>query len=118
MNFAFVYLVHRAVYRVGDFFHHWYIDASRYFAHGFITFLEGLDKTFAVRITLRYFFQPLYKDYTIVGRILGVVFRTWRLLLGILVYVFFGALFLIFYAVWFLVPPIIIYAFVFRRLPF
>jgi len=68
-----------------------------------------LDRTFAVRITFRYLFQPLYKDYTVIGRFLGFIFRTSRILVGIVVYVFFIILFLVFYLAWLLVLPAIIF---------
>src|SRR3989338_325613 len=97
MNFSLIYLVNRFFYRLFDFFHHWYADGSRVFFHHFISFLERLDKKFAVKITLRYFFRPLCGDYTIVGRILGVIFRSGRILIGAALYLFFSAIFLVVY---------------------
>ena len=91
MNFALVYIINRFFYRVFDFFHHWYVRASRTIAHTFISFLEWLDETFALKITLQHFFEPLYKDYSILGRILGVIFRTGRIILATLVYLFSAA---------------------------
>ena len=108
MNFALVYIVNRFFYRVFDFFHHWYFHASRAIAHAFISFLERLDQTFAIKITLRHFFEPLYKDYSVLGRMLGVVFRSGRVLAGGVVYLFFGIIFLVFYMIWLLIPPLII----------
>ncbi|HUZ92479.1 MAG TPA: hypothetical protein VNG29_00580 [Candidatus Paceibacterota bacterium] len=111
MNFALTYLIYRFAYRVGDFFHHWYYDGSRNFFHGFISFLESLDRTFAVRLTLKFLFHPLYKDYTIVGRILGFIFRSGRILIGVVVYAFFAVIFFAIYLAWLLVPPaLILYA--------
>lgn len=104
MNFALVYLVHRLFYRLGDFFHHWYVDGSRRFGHIFISFLERLDRMWALRITLRYFFQPLYKDYTVIGRIMGVIFRSIRILTGGFIYLFFAAIFFAIYIAWLAVP--------------
>lgn len=109
MNFALVYLLHRALYRLGDFFHHWYIDGTRAFAHKFISLLEELDRTFAISITFRYLFQPLYKDYSVVGRIVGFVFRSGRILIGGVVYVFVAVLFLVAYFAWLVIPPAILF---------
>ncbi len=109
MNFAFSYLLYRFFYRLFDFFHHWYIDGSWRFAHAFISFLERLDEIFAVKITLKYFFHPLYKDYTIVGRILGIIFRSLRILIGAAVYVLAGLVFLVIYFGWLAVPPVILW---------
>ncbi|MDO8664914.1 MAG: hypothetical protein Q7K44_05250 [Candidatus Liptonbacteria bacterium] len=108
MNFALVYLAHRAIYRFLNFFHHWYADGSRNFAHSYISFLEKLDQTFAVRVTFRYLFQPLYKDFSIIGRILGIIFRSGRILIALVFYSIFTLLFLIVYLVWLLLPPFLI----------
>ena len=108
MNFAVVYLIQRFFYRIFDFFHHWYEDAVRVFNHLVINFYERLDRVFALRITVKYFFEPLYKDYTIVGRILGVVFRSGRIFVGLIVYGFFGIVFMGFYLLWLALPPAIL----------
>ncbi|MGC9968299.1 MAG: hypothetical protein ABSC29_01030 [Minisyncoccia bacterium] len=109
MDFAPVYLVQRFFYRLVDFFRHWYIDGSRAVGHRFITALEEADRSLAVKITLRYFFRPLYGDYTVVGRILGIVFRTGRILIGAVVYAVIAAFFLLFYLAWLAAPIVIIF---------
>jgi hypothetical protein len=109
MGFSLVYLVHRFLYRIFDFVKHWYVDGTRAFAHRFVTTIEDFDQTFAVGITIRHFFEPLYKDYSIVGRILGLIFRPLRVLLGLTVYLGIAGIFLAAYAVWFSVPLVILY---------
>ena len=109
MDFAAVYLVQRFFYRIGDFFHHWYVDASLGWGHSFISALEDLDRTFAVGITLRHFFEPLYRDYSVIGRILGVVFRSGRLLIGGAGYAVIALVFAALYLVWVAVLPVLIF---------
>lgn len=108
MNFALTYLVGRFFYRFGDFFHHWYVDGSRAFGRKFISTLSELDKTFALRITFRYLFQPLYKDYSVVGRIMGFIFRSARIFIGSAIYLFVAVIFLAVYLAWLLAPAIIL----------
>ncbi len=111
MDFAPAYLVARFFYRIADFFHHWYVDGSRYLGHRFWLILQSIDRTFAIRITLIHFFEPLYRDYSIIGRILGVIFRTGRIIIAGVVYFFLTLLFLIIYAAWVLLPiALILYA--------
>lgn len=105
MNFALVYLGSRAGRRVADFFRHWYWDGSKVFFHRALSLLEELDRTFAVRVTLVHFFEPLYQDYSIVGRILGLIFRTGRALIGAAVYAAVVGAAALIYAAWLLVPP-------------
>lgn len=108
MDFAPVYLIQRFFYRFVDFFHHWYVDGSRVIGHRFMTALTEADRSLALKITLRYFFRPLYGDYTVIGRILGIIFRTGRIIIGAVVYVVIAFLFLLLYLAWLAVPAVII----------
>lgn len=106
-----LYLFERLIFRVGNFFHHWYRDGVKAIANYTVSFFAGLDRGFALRINVRYFFEPLYGDYTITGRIIGFLFRSIRVLLGLVAYIFSGILFLIAAVIWFLLPPfLIVYA--------
>ena len=109
MNFALGYVVQRVLYRFTDFFHHWYIDGTKVFVNKFILLLESLDQTFAVHVTLRHFFEPLYKDYSIIGRVLGVVFRTVRIGLGASIYLICFLVFLALLLMYLALPLTIIY---------
>jgi hypothetical protein len=116
VTFAPIYLIQRFFFRVSDFFHHWYADATKILIHRFILFLRGIDQSIALRITLKYLFTPLYKDYTIVGRVVGPIFRIFRALIGIVIYAILSAIFAALFVAWLLIPPFIIFS-VFRRLP-
>jgi len=106
---ALTFLLRRFFFRIADFFHHWYVDGSKSFFHGFLSLLEFLDRTFAVAVTARFFFSPLYGDYTFIGRVLGVIFRTLRILFGSVVYVLAAVGFAFVYLSWLLIPILIIY---------
>jgi len=109
MDFSIVYLARRFAYRFVDFFHHWYVDGSRAIGRQLMTTLTAADQSFAVAITLRHFFEPLYKDYSIVGRIIGIVFRFMRVIFGGICYAFVAAGFAIAYLIWLLIPAVIIF---------
>jgi len=104
-DFALGYLFHRLFYRIFDFFRHWYVGGSRMIAHVFISTLEHMDRSFAVKITIAHFFEPLYKDYSVVGRVLGIIFRVFRIAIGAAIYVVIAVFFLIGYLAWIAVPP-------------
>jgi hypothetical protein len=104
VNFALIYLAHRFFYRVFDFFRHWYADGSRAIGHRFMATLASADQSLALKITLRHFFEPLYKDYTVIGRILGIIFRSGRIAIGAVVYVFLASVFAIVYLIWLFIP--------------
>lgn len=109
MSFAPIYLLNRALFRMSDFGRHWYIDGTRAFAYSFMSLLARLDRKLALRITMHYFSRPLYGDYSPVGRVLGVVFRTLRIVIAVVLYVAFAVLFLGAYLVWLLVPFVPLY---------
>lgn len=108
-DFAVGYLFYRFFYRIIDFFRHWYVGGSRVIAHGFMITLEHLDQSFAVKITLLHFFEPLYKDYSAIGRVLGIIFRTFRVLIGAVIYLLITICFAIGYLAWISVPPVLLF---------
>jgi hypothetical protein len=109
MDFAIVYLARRLLYRFLDFFHHWYVDGSRAIGRRFMATMTSVDSSLAVAITIRHFFEPLYKDYSIIGRILGIVFRTFRVLIGGVFYIIIALCFAIIYVIWIAVPAVILF---------
>ena len=108
MDFALVYIAHRFIYRVFDFFHHWYVDGSRFFLLRFLTVFAGLEQSFAVRATFAHFFEPLYKDYSAVGRILGIPFRAGRVFIAGAFYILFAVAFAVLYILWLLTPVLLL----------
>ena len=86
MSFSLVYLVHRFFYRILLFIHGWYIGSFRVISRRTIDTLESLDRYWAVKITLRNLFQPLYQDRSMVGRILGFIFRSSRIVIASFIY--------------------------------
>lgn len=109
MDFAGTYLIQRFFYRILDFFHHWYIDGSYAIGRIFMATIAGADRSLALRVTIHHFFEPLYKDYTVIGRILGVVFRSCRVMIGLLAYVVLTIIFVGIYLIWIAIPVFIFY---------
>ncbi|MDP1689067.1 MAG: hypothetical protein Q8L47_02965 [bacterium] len=108
-QFALVYILKNIFSQTAEFFTHWYIGGYRAISRHLIDFLEELDRTIAFRITLHYFGAPLFQDRTIIGYILGFVFRSFRLLLGGLFYIVVIALAICIYIAWAGIPLFIIY---------
>ena len=108
-NNALIYLGKRFVYRIFDFLRHWYWYSMRIYANRVLNLLEAVDYRLAWKITLRNLFEPLYRDYTLIGYALGFVFRAARLFVGGLIYIFLFALMLVFYLLWAAFPPYIIF---------
>ncbi|MCX6788343.1 MAG: hypothetical protein WCO21_02875 [bacterium] len=109
MDFALTYVIWRFFYRIGDFLRHWYVRSPHMYMEFVIGILRRMDNTLAWRITLKYIFKPLYGDYSLIGHILGFIFRFSRLLIGGVVYLFVFALAALAYLLWLLIPLYILY---------
>lgn len=105
---AIVYLGQRFLYRFFEFIRHWYIKSLRIYTNFFITKLESIDYYLAWKITLRNIFEPLYKDYSILGYILGFIFRSLRLLVGTFIYAIIFSLVAFCYLIWLAAPIYIV----------
>ena len=108
-DISLVYIVRRFFFRIVNFFHHWYVDGSREIGRRFMAAMTRADQTLAIAITLRHFFEPLYKDYSVVGRIMGIFFRTIRVIIGSVIYLLFAAAFAALYIIWLAIPAVIIF---------
>lgn len=108
-GFAAYYIFQRILRRFTEFFRHWYVRSFILWTHGILTLLENLDQTFAVAITWRHFGEPLYQDRSIVGHILGFIFRSARIAIGGVIYVVIIILAAALYIGWCAVLPFIIY---------
>lgn len=104
-----LYLLRHAAYRIREFFRHWYWNSFFIAGNWLVKLLQRLDRFFALRITVKYLFQPLYQDYSLIGYAWGFVFRSLRILAGSLVYAGLFAVFSALYLVWLAAPIFIIY---------
>lgn len=110
-TFALSYLVQLGLARIVGFFRHWYRDGSLAFLRAYKRYSRSLEDTVASRAMLHLLFRPLYGDYSVVGRIIGPIFRVGRLLGGATVHLVLAVAFGIVYLAWVALPPsIIVYA--------
>ncbi|MDD5547887.1 MAG: hypothetical protein PHN74_03300 [Candidatus Pacebacteria bacterium] len=77
--------------------------------HKFYGLLEKLDHVFALRVTARKWLKPLYQDNSVIGYILGFIFRTIRIFIAFIFYLILAVLALVLFFAWALVPIFIIY---------
>jgi len=108
-SFALGYLAQRFVYRIGDFLRHWYVKSVHLYGGWIIDRFQEIDYTLAWRITAKNFFQPLYKDYSVIGYILGFFFRTGRILIASAIYLVLFTAALAVYIFWLLLPPYLVF---------
>ncbi|MBI5306313.1 hypothetical protein HZB04_01885 [Candidatus Wolfebacteria bacterium] len=104
-----LYLFNRFIFRIQEFLRHWYVNSFFIWSHNVVSVLERMDNFFALKITWRHFFEPLYQDHSLIGYILGFIFRFGRLISGLLVYIPLILLAVVLYAVWLAIPFYIVY---------
>ena len=71
--------------------------------------LEAVDRVFALKINVRRWLQPLYGDYTFLGHVLGFIFRTIRIIMGVIVHGIMIVFALLVYFTWIILPLILVY---------
>ncbi len=108
-NISLVYIMNHFIRRIGDFFRHWYIDGFLKATDLILNGLERLDRRFALRITAKNWFQPLYQDYSAIGYLWGFIFRTIRIAVSLFVYGVFLSIAAILFLIWLLIPFFVIY---------
>ncbi len=90
------------------FVYNWYIGGFLFFYRHMTNVLERFDRTWAFQITLKNLFQPMYQDQTIVGRILGFIFRSFRIVIAGTIYAFVILVGISLYVMWAAIPLYII----------
>ncbi len=100
------YLFSYFFYRIKEFFRHWYVGGSYVFFHQYLSMLESFDQVLAWKVTLKNIFQPLYKDFSFIGYILGFIFRSGRLIVGGFIYICIFVLGAVIYLIWLLLPVV------------
>jgi len=87
----------------------WFVLKPKAILNLLVEIIKDLDKNFAVVINLKLILKPLYKDYSLIGRIIGPIFRFFRVLVGGTIYLLIAFIFLIVILIWVLILPFIIY---------
>lgn len=106
------YVMKRVTYYIGersilffrDFLEHWYLRSFVNTSHYMLEFFEEIDKAFALRINLKNFFKPLYRDKTLIGYIIGFIFRSFRIVSTSILYFLIFTLSVVFYTAWLALP--------------
>lgn len=98
------YLVSLFLHQLRLFFQRWYVGSFRAYGSCLLRLFHNLERVFALRLTFRNWFLPLYQDYTLLGYAFGFIFRSLRIGVAILIYLILAVIALSFYVVWLLLP--------------
>ncbi len=103
----FRYLIHvpiKPFSLIKNFFRLWYIEGSDSYWQKSFLLLGSFEQEIAVIPTIYHWLSPLYQDYSIMGRVLGPIFRTGRIIFGITFYFIIIVAIAIGYLVWMGLP--------------
>ena len=114
---ALTYLIQRFFYRIVEFLRHWYVKSFKIYSNFILDELQKMDRTLAWRVNVRYLFQPLYKDYSIIGYVLGFILRVSRLLGISIIYLAVFLIAIAVYVVWLMIPIAIILRIFYTQIP-
>lgn len=102
----FVGLPERFARGIIKFFYFWYAQSSKDFWNKEIEFLKGVERDIGVIINLKLITQPIFSDYTYMGRFLGPIFRLCRVIIGLIIMAVSIAAVIIVYLFWIILPPL------------
>ncbi len=91
---------------INQFFWFWYVQSSKDFWHREIAFLRQIERDIGVMINLKLIFQPIFGDYSYMGRAIGPVFRLGRVLIGTIIMIASIFIVILIYLIWIILPPL------------
>ena len=109
MSPPLIYLGQRFVVNITHFIYDWYVGSFFLISRQALKIFGGFDKIFALRINFRNIFQPLYQDYSIIGHLLGLIFRLARVAVAVIFYLGLFLAAIAVYVIWISAPVYIIY---------
>ena len=89
-----------------NFFCFWYVQSSKDFWNREISFIRGIERDIGVMINLKLITQPIFGDYSYMGRIIGPIFRLGRVLIGTIIMTASIFVVIIIYLIWIILPPL------------
>jgi hypothetical protein len=103
----FVNLPIKFIKGVINFFYFWYVQSSRDFWNREIAFVKQIERDLGIMINLRLITQPIFGDYSYMGRIIGPIFRLGRILIGLLIIAVSFVVIIFVYLIWIILPLLV-----------
>lgn len=97
------------MHHISNFFYDWYVRSFYFIFSKAFDVIRYFEKFVALKVTVQFWFQPLYQDYTFLGYALGFPARTVRIMFGIALYGFVLTAFAFVFLIWALLLPFLIY---------
>ena len=102
----FINLPIKFIKGINQFLWFWYVQSSKDFWYREIAFLKQIERDIGVMINLKLITQPIFGDYSYMGRIIGPVFRLGRVLVGTIIMIVSIVVIILIYIIWIILPPL------------
>jgi hypothetical protein len=89
-----------------DFLYFWYVKSSKDFWHRELVFIKDVERDIGLLINLKLLTQPIFGDYSYMGRIIGPIFRLGRVIFGFFLVLISLFAIIVSYVIWLLLPPV------------
>lgn len=89
---------------IQGFFVFWFIKGPFWFWQRCLITLENFEGIFAVRLMLKHIAEPIFQDYSRAGRMIGVLIRLLRIVVGIIFYLAIILIFIFLAIIWLILP--------------
>lgn len=98
-------IIEREIQGFNGFFKFWYIFGPVWFWQENWRVIGNFESVFATRAMLQHISEPIFQDYTRAGRIIGVLVRILRTVIGLVFYAGVIIVFIIIASLWLIAPP-------------
>lgn len=102
----FVNLPARIIKGTIGFFYFWCVQSSKDFWNKEISFLKQIERDLGMMINLKLIFQPIFGDYSYMGRVIGPILRLGRVLIGFIIMLASIFIVVLIYLIWIILPPL------------
>ena len=89
-----------------NFFYFWYVRSSKDFWNREVSFVREIERDIGVMINLKLITQPIFGDYSYMGRLIGPIFRLGRVLVGTMIVATSIFIVILIYLTWIILPPL------------
>ncbi len=89
---------------VAKFVFKWYLTDSKTYWDGVISFIKFMDRDLGLVANIYNWTSPLYGDYSLIGKAIGPIFRTFRIILSAFAYLGIIIIAFFLYVLWLALP--------------
>lgn len=100
----FTYLGKRILFYLKSFVFTYYSGGTDFFWRFYLNLFESVEEKFGFLINIRYFFVPIWQEYSFAGYLVSIPIRTIKIIVGFLIVLLISFLWGMLYLIWCIFP--------------